>query len=113
MHVEDLVNASIKILKLSKKKWIDVVGDSNFVNIGVGKQISIFNLSKKIKTYLNYDGQIDFDTSMPDGTIKKGLSDKKFKNFNFKMKYDLDTCLREVCDWFVTNYNNKKSKIRL
>lgn len=113
MHVEDLVNASIKILKLSKKKWLEVVGDSNFVNIGVGKQISIFNLSKKIKKYLNYDGQIDFDTSMPDGTIKKGLSDKKFKNFNFKMKYDLDNGLREVCEWFVANYNDKKLKIRL
>lgn len=44
---------------------------THFVNIGTGKEISIKGLAEKIKTSLNYKGEIYFNTEMPDGTMRK------------------------------------------
>lgn len=112
MHVDDLVNASIKAIKLPKNKWKNIVGNENFINIGVGKQISIISLAKKIKKYLKFEGELKFDTSMPDGVLKKGLSDKKFSKLNFKPIYNLDKGLKEVCDWFTLNFDDLNKIIR-
>lgn len=112
MHVQDLVDASFKILKISKKKWRKLSGEENFLNIGVGAQISIMNLAKKIKKYINFQGNLEFDNSMPDGMMKKGLSNKKFKQINYKIKYDLDSGLQEVCNWFIKNYNKNNNILR-
>jgi GDP-L-fucose synthase len=56
------------------------------INIGVGKDISIGEMAQMIKNITGYEGEIVFDTSMPDGTFRKLLDVTKLNNLGWKAK---------------------------
>ena len=62
LHVDDLAQAVIFALE-------KVLTDSLY-NVGFGEDITIMDLAKKIKSYIEYEGQIFWDKTKPDGTPK-------------------------------------------
>ena len=48
-----------------------------FLNVGTGKEISIFHLAKKIAKIISFDGEIIWDNKKPDGTPRKLLNIEK------------------------------------
>lgn len=93
---EDCAEAIYLILK--SNKYFDLI------NIGSGKDISIKNLSKKIKNIINYRGDIKFNTSMPDGVKKKKLNIKKIKKLGWKEKVSLTEGIEIVYSDFLKNH---------
>jgi GDP-L-fucose synthase len=65
--------------------------DSEVVNIGTGVDITIKDLALTIKEVVNFEGDIYFNTDMPDGTPRKLLDVSKLKNLGWEYK----TTLRE------------------
>lgn len=65
--------------------------DSEIVNIGTGVDITIKDLALTIKEVVNFEGDIYFNTDMPDGTPRKLLDVSKLKNLGWEYK----TTLRE------------------
>jgi GDP-L-fucose synthase len=63
MHVDDLAAACFFLMQN--------YSEPGFVNIGVGKDISIKDLALMIKKIVGYEGELKFDTSKPDGTPRK------------------------------------------
>ena len=50
MYVDDLADAAIKVMNLSKKKFDNATGiHSNFLNVGYGKHYTILEIAKIIK----------------------------------------------------------------
>ena len=87
MHVDDLVNYSIQILKISKKKyWRNFSYDNSHLNIGSGYEISITDLAKTIFKILDYYPKIIFNKKKPNGMKRKIMSNTKIKNIlkNYK-----------------------------
>ncbi|MEN8158314.1 MAG: GDP-L-fucose synthase [Bacteroidota bacterium] len=62
----------------------------HFVNIGTGQEISIKALANKIKTALNYKGDIHFNTEKPDGTMRKLTNVELLNGLGFKHSVELD-----------------------
>jgi len=56
------------------------------VNIGTGKEISIAKLAEIIKEIVDYQGEIVYDTSKPDGTPRKLLDVSKLEGLGWKYK---------------------------
>lgn len=108
MHVNDLADAIIKILKTPKKKINRIVGPGvPIINVGSGESISIKNLALLIKKILKFKKEILFDKKYPDGTIIKNLDSTRMKKLNWKPKIKLAEGLKKVIQSRF-NYDKKK-----
>ena len=96
LFVDDLAYAILYLLKLPKTKIKKIVKNFPIINIGSGEEISIKNLSYKIKKICKYNGKIFFDTSYPDGTLKKNLDSSIINKIGWKAKTKLDNGLKIV-----------------
>ncbi len=59
------------------------------VNIGTGEDISIKDLALLIQEVVGYEGELEFDTSKPDGTPRKLMDVSKLHSLGFKHKIEL------------------------
>lgn len=72
------------------------------VNIGSGFEISIKDLVTKICLLMNFEGEIVWDTSKPNGQPRRCLDvSKAEKEFGFTAKTNFDQALQETIDWYV------------
>jgi GDP-L-fucose synthase len=88
MHVSDLADAVVYFL--------DNDINSDFINIGWGEDISIKELAALIKNKTNYQGRISWDTSKPDGMMRKCLDITKMKNLGYAPKFTLEQGIDEM-----------------
>ena len=79
--------------------------NNEIINIGTGKEITIYDLAEIIKEIVGYNGKITFDTSKPDGTPRKLLNCKKLHNFGWKHKTSLKDGIILVYEDFLREYN--------
>jgi GDP-L-fucose synthase len=63
--------------------------DSQFVNIGVGEDISIKDLALLIKSIVGFEGNINFDETKPDGTPRKLMDISKLHNMGWRHQIEL------------------------
>ena len=70
--------------------------DSEIINVGTGKDISIKDLTYLIKDVLEYDGEINFNTEMPDGTPRKLLDVSKILDLGWEPVTGLRTGIKKA-----------------
>jgi len=68
--------------------------EEGLVNIGTGEDLSIKDLALLIKSIVGYDGEINFDTSKPDGTPRKLMDVTKLHSKGWKHKIELEEGIR-------------------
>ena len=74
---------------------------SDPINLGAGKEISIKDLGELICRLSNYKGDIEWDTSKPDGQPRRCLdTHKATSEFGFVAKTDFEEGLRETIQWY-------------
>jgi GDP-L-fucose synthase len=74
------------------------------VNLGVGAEITIRDLSELISRLCGYEGEIRWDPSKPDGQPRRGLDTSRAEEFfGFKAQVGFEEGLRETIDWFVSS----------
>ena len=104
LHVDDLAAASILIMKLSKKRiQREISSNASHINIGSGKDISIRDVAIMVKNIVGFQGEIVFNTQMPDGTLKKRLDISKIESFGWKPSISLEDGLKETYLWFLSH----------
>lgn len=82
-------------------KWMDVFQDDAPINFGSSIEISIHDLAHKIAQKAGYKGKVSFDTSKPDGAMRKVLDNSKIKqNYGHFCKTTLDQGIEETLSWF-------------
>jgi GDP-L-fucose synthase len=59
------------------------------VNIGTGEDVSIEELALTIKDVIGFEGELEFDTSKPDGTPRKLMDVSKLHSLGFRHKIEL------------------------
>ena len=90
LYVDDLASASFHIMNLDKKVIEKHIDDRcSHINIGTGKDITIKELALTIKNVINYDGELHFDVSKPDGTPRKLLDVTKINELGWRYKTEL------------------------
>jgi GDP-L-fucose synthase len=93
LHVEDLADACVFLM--------DHYEDSEIINIGVGKDISIIELADLIKDIVGFNGTIHYDRSKPDGTPRKLLDVSKLKALGWQPKISLRQGIEMTYRWYV------------
>ena len=99
LYVDELARASIHLMNLEKKIYDDFTTSRCIhVNAGSGKDLTIQDLAIMIKDVIKFEGDIEFDSSKPDGTYRKLLDSKVIENLGFKSEINLK-------DGLVITYN--------
>lgn len=93
LHVDDLA----KGIKFVAENY----DDREFINIGSGEEVSIKELAQLIKDITDFDGEIIWDDSYPDGTPRKLLDSSKILNLGWKPKISLVDGLTTAYDWYL------------
>ncbi|MDR0349822.1 MAG: GDP-L-fucose synthase [Tannerella sp.] len=75
------------------------------INIGTGKDISIRNLAELIVSVTGYRGALIFDTSKPDGTMKKLTDVSKLHSLGWKHRIEIDEGIEKIYRWYLANNN--------
>ena len=88
LFVDDLVSALEVIINNNPKEEI--------INVGSGSEISIKDLANKISLIAGYKGKVVFDTSKPDGVLKKTLDSSIISSLNWSPKVELDLSLIHI-----------------
>lgn len=115
LYVDDLADACIFLLKnwqlnLSNSPLNKSSNRIYWLNVGSGIEISIKDLAKKIAKIIGYQGDIIWDSSMPDGTPRKVLDISRIKSLGWKPKTNLEDGLEIAIKDFKDNiYLNKKT----
>jgi len=88
LNADDCADAIVHVMKN--------YSDAETINIGSGKEISITQLAQVICDTVGFQGQLEFDTSKPDGTPRKLMSSDKLRGLGWRLKTDLRTGLKKT-----------------
>lgn len=92
LHVDDLADACVFLMQN--------YSNADIVNVGWGKDISIGELANLIKTETGFDGDIEFDTSKPDGTPRKLLDTTRLSGLGWQPSIELSDGIRSTYAWY-------------
>jgi GDP-L-fucose synthase len=95
MHVDDFAKAVVFCM--------DEYDDSNQINVGSGQEISIKDLAGKISKAVGFSGEIIWDLSKPNGTMRKVLDSSKIANLGWKPLISLDQGIASTVEWYLQN----------
>lgn len=103
MHVDDLADACLYIMSIEKKDFKKSIDDRlSHINIGTQTDISINDLAHLIAKIVGYDGSIEFDSSMPDGAMKKLMDSKKINLLGWEPKISLEEGLKITYEDYIS-----------
>jgi len=104
LHVDDMAEASMFVLDLPHAVYADNTQPMlSHVNIGTGSDISIGDLSAMIAKITGFDGEIKYDTSKPDGTMRKLMDVSRLAAMGWEASISLENGVRETHEWFMQN----------
>ncbi|MBT3255139.1 MAG: GDP-L-fucose synthase [Deltaproteobacteria bacterium] len=94
LHVDDLADACLFLM--------NHYGDSEIVNVGVGRDLSIRDLAEMIAGIIRFDGSLIFDNTKPDGTPLKMLDVSKLTALGWQAKISLEEGIRRTCQYYTS-----------
>lgn len=101
---EDMADACIYVMQNIDFK--DLIIDkreirNTHINIGTGSDITIKDLSKLITKTIGYQGAVSFDSSKPDGTMKKLTDPSKLNGLGWKHQVGIEEGIEIIYEWYV------------
>ena len=106
---EDMADACVFIMENicfdDMHKKTEREARNTHINVGTGKDISIKKLALLIKETVGYKGELVFNKSMPDGTIKKLTDTTKLNTLGWKHNVEIEKGISALYDWFLNHYD--------
>ena len=86
LYSDDMADACIYLLEQPDEKLQDLFNDARppLVNIGCGKDLTIRELAELVKDVVGFTGGLAFDSSKPDGTMRKLMDVTRLNNFGWQ-----------------------------
>ena len=92
LHVDDLASALYVIM--------DRYNDEEIINVGTGEDITIKELAEMIVDITGYKNEYEWDTSKPNGTLRKVLDVDKIKSLGWEPEIGLKEGLESTYEWY-------------
>ncbi|MGR0159136.1 GDP-L-fucose synthase family protein [Paenarthrobacter nitroguajacolicus] len=101
LHVDDMASACLHLLE-------NYDGPEQ-VNVGTGSDVTIKELAEMVAKVVGYSGQIEWDSSKPDGTPRKLLDVSKLSSAGWTASIGLEEGIRNAVDWYRANVDSVRS----
>jgi GDP-L-fucose synthase len=95
LHVDDMADACLHLL--------EHYDEAAQVNVGVGYDNTIAKTAAMVARAVGFDGQTQWDTSMPDGTPRKLLDVSLLRESGWEPKIDLHQGIASTVEWYRSN----------
>jgi GDP-L-fucose synthase len=95
MHADDFAKAVLVCM--------EKYDDSQQINVGSGHEVSIRDLADKISKVVGFSGEISWDSSKPDGMMRKILDSSKIANLGWRPLISLDQGIASTVEWYLQN----------
>ena len=96
LYVDDMADACVFLME-------NYDGEQH-VNIGTGEEVSIKELAETVKEVIGFEGELVFNTDMPDGTPRKLTTVEKLHGLGWNHKISLREGIELAYNWFLENY---------
>ena len=70
------------------------------INVGTGKELTIRELSELVRETIGFNGEIVFDTSKPDGTMRKLIDVSKLHSLGWTHHVEIENGVRKLFEWY-------------
>jgi GDP-L-fucose synthase len=93
LHVDDLAQACLFLM--------EAYDSPELINVGCGYDVTIRDLAGLVGKVVGYSGQVEWDTTKPDGTPRKLLDVSKLNKFGWKASIPFEEGLRATYQWWL------------
>jgi len=109
LYSDDLAEACVFLLENADYKNMAFEDESGtvhaHVNVGSGREVTIKELAETVKAVIGYEGEIEWDTSKPDGTPRKLMDSSRLMAMGWKPEVDLAEGIARAYKDFLTRYS--------
>lgn len=94
LYVDDMAAASVHVMSLEKTIYDQhTMPMQSHINVGFGDDITIRQLAETVKKVTGFQGDIDFDSSKPDGAPRKLMDSSRLHKLGWQAKTPLENGL--------------------
>jgi GDP-L-fucose synthase len=107
---EEMADASVYVMEhvdFADLKPEDNEVRNTHINIGTGKEISIRQAATRIKKCVGFEGEIAFDASKPDGTMRKLTDVSKLHTLGWQHSIEINDGIERLYNWYLNDITNK------
>ncbi|MEM1311268.1 MAG: GDP-L-fucose synthase [Cyanobacteria bacterium P01_H01_bin.153] len=98
LYVDDLADALFFLMEKYDRP--------EFINVGTGEEISIKDLALTIKAVVGFEGELEFDTSKPDGTPRKLMDVSRLQELGWQAQTELKAGIEKTYAWYLDNLDS-------
>ncbi len=107
LYVDDMAAASIHVMNLDDTIYQSYTETMlSHINVGTGVDCTIRELAETIAKVTGFQGELEFDTSKPDGTPRKLMDVSRLGKLGWKANVSLEDGLTRAYQWFLDNQDN-------
>ncbi|MCF6237086.1 MAG: GDP-L-fucose synthase [Gammaproteobacteria bacterium] len=101
LYVDDMADACIHVLTMDQAQYAEQTEPMlSHINVGTGTDVTIRELAELVKTVTGFEGEIVFDRSKPDGTLRKLMDTSRLTSLGWQPKVSLKNGLEKTYMWF-------------
>lgn len=109
LHVDDMAAASVHVMELEADAYqAHTQPMLSHINVGTGVDCSIRELAETIARVTEFQGELRFDSSKPDGTMRKLMDVSRLKALGWQASIGLEQGLRDAYHWFVEHQHQAR-----
>jgi GDP-L-fucose synthase len=102
LYVDDMAQASLFVLELDEQTYKDNTQPMlSHINVGTGRDTTIREMAETMKQVIGYKGKLTFDTTKPDGALRKLIDVTRLKKMGWSYTTDLKDGLTNTYKWYV------------
>jgi GDP-L-fucose synthase len=105
LYVDDMAEASVFVMELNQKKYQSQTEIMrSHLNVGFGSDITIHELAMTLRKVIGFEGEIQFDSSKPDGPPQKLMNSSRLNQLGWHAKTDLELGLNKAYQDFLLHH---------
>ena len=108
LNVDDLAAACFLLMNESKETLKEIAPDG-IINVGAGEDLTIRELANLICRVIGLEGELKFNDSMPDGTMRKLLDISRISKLGWKPQLSLEIGLAQTYKWYNENVQTARA----
>jgi GDP-L-fucose synthase len=106
LYVDDMAAASIHVMNLPKATYdAHTSSMQSHINVGFGDDVTISELAKTVGEVVGFEGEIDFDTTKPDGAPRKWMDSSRLNNLGWNATVKLENGLTLAYNDFLKTHD--------
>ncbi|MAF75509.1 MAG: GDP-fucose synthetase [Idiomarinaceae bacterium] len=107
LHVDDMAAASVFVMNLDNSIYQQHTQPMlSHINVGTGVDCTIKQLTETVAKVVGFEGNIEWDTTKPDGAPRKLMDVSRLRNLGWSYSIGLEDGLRDAYQWFLNNQQN-------